>query len=72
MKLTKKEIDLATQFARNLAECERRDDFGGQHQQAARDLEETIYTHMGYLTPASRIAKSRKTALTAWVRFAGK
>ena len=70
MKLDATETRHALAFAANLAACERRDDFGGLHHQAARDLDDTILTHVpytGYVTPAGRVTKDRKKAVSAWV-----
>ena len=60
---------LARQFAANLLECERRNDFGGLHAQARRDLSETIYTHTprtGYRLPNGRVTTDFRKAVDAW------
>lgn len=72
-KLNATETRLAKAFAANLAECERRNDFGGLHAQAARDLTDTILTHVpytGYVMPSGRVTKDRAKAFTAWVAAA--
>ena len=69
MKLNATQTRLAKAFAANLVECERRNDFGGLHAQAARDLRDTIHTYVpytGYVTPAGRVTKDWVKAVRAW------
>jgi hypothetical protein len=69
MKTTK--ASLATQFARNIVELERRGDFGGLHAQAMADFTAEVFVWgraFGslYKLPNGRKVKDRSLAVAEW------
>lgn len=62
---------LAKQFAANIVECERRDDFGGLHTQAVRDFTEAVFAWGAggtklYRLPSGRKVKDFGRAVREW------
>jgi hypothetical protein len=69
--MSDKEKDLARQFARNIEDHERRNDYGGTYEQNKSSLKEVIFYRAFtgaslYLLPSGRKTRSFTRAISRW------